>query len=65
MEATLEMVLEQAQRLSPQDRLRLVERLAASLQTEISTAPTDWHQALREAYAILKDDPIERENEAR
>ena len=60
METTLEAILEQAQRLSPQDRLRLVEQLAASLQSEIATRPSNWHQALRDTYGILKDDPIER-----
>jgi hypothetical protein len=60
IETTLETVLAQAQRLSPQDRLRLMERLAATLQTEIAAAPSDWHQALRDTYGILKDDPIER-----
>jgi hypothetical protein len=60
LETTLETVLEQAQRLSAQDRLRLVEQLAATLQTEITGRPMDWHQALRDTYGILKDDPIER-----
>lgn len=60
METTLEIVLEQAQRLSAQDRLRLMEQLAASLQSEIATTRFDWHQALRDTYGILKDDPIER-----
>jgi hypothetical protein len=60
VETTLESVLIQAERLSAQDRLRLVERLAASLQTAVVPAPTDWHQALRDTYGILKDDPIER-----
>jgi len=60
MEITLESVLAQAQRLSAQDRLRLVERLAATLQTEVGATPPDWHQALRNTYGILKDDPIER-----
>jgi hypothetical protein len=60
MEITLESVLAQAQRLSAQDRLRLVEHLAATLQTEIGATPSDWHQALRNTYGILKEDPIER-----
>lgn len=60
VETTLETVLAQAERLSAQDRLRLVERLAATLQTEIATRPADWHQALRDTYGILRDDPIER-----
>lgn len=60
MEATLETVLAQAQRLSFQDRLRLMEQLASSLQNEIAAPVSDWHQALRDTYGILKDDPIER-----
>jgi hypothetical protein len=59
IETTLETVLAQAQRLSPQDRLRLMERLAATLQTELQPK-TDWHTFLRETYGILKDDPIQR-----
>jgi hypothetical protein len=60
MTITLEAVLEQAQHLSPQDQLRLVERLAATLQTEITAPQVDWHQALRDTYGIIKDDPLER-----
>jgi len=55
-----ENILAQAEQLSPQDRLRLVERLAATLQADIKPAKQDWHAALRTAYGILKDDPIER-----
>jgi hypothetical protein len=60
IETTLETLFEQAQRLSLQDRLRLTERLAVSLQSEIASPQSDWHQALRDSYGILKDDPIER-----
>jgi len=59
METTLESVLAQAERLSPQDRLRLVERLAVTLQAELKPQ-SDWHTFLRETYGILKDDPIQR-----
>jgi hypothetical protein len=59
IEMTFEEVFEQAQRLSPQERLRLVERLAAMLQAELKPK-TDWHTFLRETYGILKDDPIQR-----
>ena len=59
-EITLASVLAQTEHLSPQDRLRLVERLAASLHTAVVQTPTDWHQAVRNTYGILKDDPIER-----
>jgi hypothetical protein len=41
-------------------RLHLIEQLAASLQSEIVTPASDWYQALRDSYGILKDDPIER-----
>lgn len=56
---TLDDLLEQAQHLTPVERLRLMERLAASLQADL-TRPTDWHAALRATYGILADDPIER-----
>ncbi len=60
IEATFEEVFARAQQLSPQDRLRLVEHLAATLQTEITTPRSNWHQVLRDTYGILKDDSIER-----
>ncbi|MCI0714111.1 MAG: hypothetical protein L0154_28400 [Chloroflexi bacterium] len=59
-QATFESVLAQAEQLTPQDRLRLVERLAATLQTELKPVKSNWHAALRATYGILKDDPIER-----
>lgn len=58
-DATLDDLLEQAQHLTPVERLRLMERLAASLQADLAR-PTDWHAALRATYGILADDPIER-----
>ena len=54
VEISLESVLAQAERLSPQ------ERLVASLHEAVASAPGDWHQALRGSYGILKDDPIKR-----
>lgn len=59
IETTLESVLAQAERLSPQDRLRLVERLAATLQTDLQPK-TDWHTFLRDTYGSLRDTPIHR-----
>jgi hypothetical protein len=59
-QTTLESVLAQAEQLTPQDRLRLVERLAATLQANIRTEKSDWRATLRSTYGILKDDPIER-----
>lgn len=56
---TLEGLLEQAQQLTPMERLRLMERLAATLQVELAQ-PSDWQKALRVTYGILADDPIER-----
>jgi hypothetical protein len=59
-QTTFESVLAQAEKLTPQDRLRLVERLAATLHADIRKDDSDWHTALRATYGILKDDPIER-----
>jgi hypothetical protein len=56
---TLDNLFEQARQLNHIERLRLMERLAASLQADLSR-PTDWQAALRETYGILADDPIER-----
>ena len=55
----LKTVFEQAKKLSPEDRLRLVEMLSVTLQGD-SVPPADWHTTLRETYGILSDDPIER-----
>lgn len=60
VEISLESVVAQAERLSPLDRLRLLERIAASLQTVVTPDIDNWHQALRDSYGILKDEPIER-----
>ena len=58
-EMTFENVLAQEEQLTPQDRLRLVERLAVTLQTELRPK-SDWHTFLRETYGSLRDDPIQR-----
>jgi hypothetical protein len=58
-DTTFEMLFEQVQRLSPIQRLRMMELLAVSLQTDF-VRETDWHTALRATYGILRDDPIER-----
>lgn len=58
-DATFEAVFAQAEQLSAQDRLRLLERIAATLQKELQPK-TDWHTFLQETYGILKDDPIQR-----
>ena len=52
-------VLQQVQKLSVVQRLRLMELVAASLQSDVAHQP-DWHTALRATYGILADDPIER-----
>jgi hypothetical protein len=52
-----EALFEQAQQLSPRQRLRLMELLARSLQTDF-VRPTDWHTALRATYGILADEPM-------
>jgi hypothetical protein len=58
-DATFEMLFEQVQKLSPTQRLRMMELLAATLQGDL-VQPNDWHVALRATYGILADDPIER-----
>lgn len=59
VDVSLDNILEQAQHLTPIERLRLMERLAAALQADLAR-PTDWRAALRATYGILADDPIER-----
>ena len=56
---TFETLFEQVQKLTPTERLRMMELLAATLQVDF-TRQTDWHAALRATYGILADDPIER-----
>lgn len=56
---TFESLFEQVQKLSPTQRLRMMELLAVTLQTDF-TQQSDWHTALRATYGILADDPIER-----
>jgi hypothetical protein len=58
-EATFEALFEQVQKLSPVQRLRMIELLTVTLQTNLNR-PTDWHTALKSTYGILADDPIER-----
>lgn len=58
-QVTYNSVLAQAEQLSPQERLRLVERLAASLRFDLQEK-SDWHTFLQQTYGSLKDDPIER-----
>lgn len=55
----LDSVLSQAQQLSVQDRLQLMQQLAASLQLELAPK-SDWHSFLQQTYGSLADDPIER-----
>jgi hypothetical protein len=54
-----EALFEQVQKLSTTQRLRMMELLAVSLQTDF-VRETDWHTALKATYGILADDPIER-----
>jgi hypothetical protein len=58
-DATFETLFEQVQRLSLTQRLRMMELLTLSLQTDFARE-TDWHTALRATYGILADDPIVR-----
>ena len=52
-DTTFETLFEQVQKLTLPQRLRMIELLAVTLQT-------DWHTALKATYSILADDPIER-----
>jgi hypothetical protein len=56
---TFEALFEYVQRLTPGERLRMMELMAASLQVDF-TQSTDWHESLRATYGILADDPIDR-----
>lgn len=58
-DTNFETLFAQVQKLSPSQRLRLMELLAVSLQADF-VRETDWHTALQAAYGILADDPIER-----
>lgn len=54
-----ETLFEQIQKLTPGERLRMMELLARTLQSDFEHQ-TDWHTALRATYGILADDLIER-----
>ena len=56
---TFETLFEEVQKLSPIDRLRMMELLASNLQTEF-IEPSDWKTRLQKMYGISADDPIER-----
>ncbi len=58
-DTTFEALFSQVQKLSVAQRLRMLELVAATLQTDFDQQ-TDWHTALRATYGILSDDPIER-----
>ena len=58
-DTAFETLFEQVQKLSTAQRLRMLELLAATLQTDF-VQQTDWHTALKATYGILADDPIER-----
>jgi hypothetical protein len=60
--AELDEVVRLALTLSPLDKIRLVERLAATLETELTIqVHPGWPAGFFErTYGILADDPIER-----
>lgn len=58
-DSTFSALFEQVLKLPPADRLRMVELLAITLQSDLRPQ-SDWHTALRATYGILADDPIER-----
>ncbi|MCC6457663.1 MAG: hypothetical protein IT328_22095 [Caldilineaceae bacterium] len=58
-DTNFETLFEQMQKLSTTQRLRMMNLLAATLQTDL-VQQTDWHTALKATYGVLADDPIER-----
>jgi hypothetical protein len=58
-EKTFESLFEQVRQLSTEQRLRMVELLAETLRRDLQQNSA-WHEAVRETYGILADDPIER-----
>lgn len=63
--ASFDEIASQVDRLSMQDKLRLMERLTATIKHDIevgenTVTSSDWHQSLQAAYGILADDPIQR-----
>ncbi|MFZ4826448.1 MAG: hypothetical protein ACOYLB_03765 [Phototrophicaceae bacterium] len=58
-DTTFETLFAQVQKLSTTQRLRMMELLAVTLQTDFVQQP-DWYTALKATYGILADDPIER-----
>jgi hypothetical protein len=56
---TFDELFEQLQKLSAIERLRMMELLAVTLQSDL-IQPSEWHTALNATYGILADDPIER-----
>jgi hypothetical protein len=58
-------IVSQVDRLSMQDKLRLMERLTATIRHDIEVGEkiadfSDWHKSLQATYGILADDPIQR-----
>ncbi len=63
--ASFDEIASQVDRLSMQDKLRLMERLTVTIRHEIeaggsAAAPSDWNKSLQSTYGILADDPIQR-----
>ena len=58
-DTNIQILLEQAQKLSPVERLRLMELLSMTLQADF-VRQADWHDALKATYGVLADDPVER-----
>ncbi len=54
-------VLAQAQRLTPFQKIRLMERLAASVQRELREFEwQEWHDFIDQTAGSLADTPVER-----
>jgi hypothetical protein len=57
---TVQDLLDEVERLPVAEKWRLVNHVLSSLERTQTQSTSDWHQALRETYGILANDPIER-----
>ncbi|MCA0458281.1 MAG: hypothetical protein LCI00_30230 [Chloroflexi bacterium] len=56
---SFEQLFEEVQKLTPTERLRMMELVAVTLHADLRQQD-DWHKALRATYGLLADDPMER-----
>jgi len=57
--SNLDVLIQQVKTLSPTERLRLIEYVAVTLQSDL-VDEEDWHSKLQATYGILADEPVER-----